>query len=1473
MLTTNCTSKLSKQTIAIRSVSNRTYGRDTDALTTAAFLILQDGTCYRGKSFGAQKSMIGEVVFNTGMVGYPESLTDPSYSHQILSFTYPLIGNYGCPPFTKDDYGLYKFYESDRLQVSGVIVADYSSEYCHWNAVKSLHDWLKDEGVPGISGIDTRELTQKLRKESTMLGKIIVENDVPLVNPFTQNLCKLVSVKKPQIYGNGKYKITCVDCGIKQNIIRCLLEMGDVTVTVVPVDYPFSTLPYDGLFISNGPGDPNTAKETAAELAKCFEFDKPIFGICMGNQLMALAAGGTVYKLPFGNRGQNQPVIDLATHNVYITPQNHGYAVDNMSLPADWKPAFLNANDGSNEGISHRKKPFFSVQFHPEAQSGPHDTKFLFKRFYDYVVEGTKGTIRLEERKGLPKKTLILGSGALQIGQAGEFDYSGSQAIKALKEEGVQTVLINPNIATVQTAKGIADQIYYLPVTIDYVEKVIERERPDSILLGFGGQTGLNCGLELDRRGILKKYNVRVLGTPVATIEVAEDRKLFNAALAEIDQPVAPSFACTTVEDGLVAAHKIGYPVMVRAAFALGGLGSGFCHNDDEFRELTTKALGNSPQVLVEKSMKGWKEVEYEVVRDCLDNCITVCNMENFDPMGIHTGESIVVAPSQTLTNQEYHMLREAAIKVVRHLGIVGECNIQYTLDPYSEQYYIIEVNPRLSRSSALASKATGYPLAFVAAKLSLNIPLSEIRNSVTKTTSACFEPSLDYIVTKIPRWDLDKFSRVKPQLGSQMKSVGEVMAIGRTFEESMQKALRTIHMGKNNGFDLKKGQFTTTEALDDELVRPTPQRIYAIAQAFENGYSVDKLAEMTKIDRWFLYKLENIWNYRKQIQGAGSLLKISAPLMRDIKVAGFSDQYIASLLKNNDQMAVREYRKGMGIIPVVKQIDTLAAEFPAKTNYLYMTYHDKFNDVPQSNGSIIVLGSGTYRIGSSVEFDYCAVTAARALRKEGETTVMINYNPETVSTDYDESDRLYFEELSLERVLDIYDHENPKGVIVSVGGQEAQNLALPLHHAGCKVLGTSPLAIDQCEDRFKFSQLLDKYGVEQPAWKELSTTKKAEEFAEEVGYPVLVRPSFVLSGAGMKVAYNHKQLIEFLGAAVDVSPDHPVVMTRFLLGARELELDAVANKGQIVNWAISEHVEDAGVHSGDATMICPSDTVPSDVAARLREIGSIIASALKISGPMNVQFLWKEKEILVIECNLRASRSFPFVSKVYDINFIETATKIFLEQEIRYNEDCGRPLDYTGCKAPQFSFQRIHGSDPVLGVEMASTGEVACFGRNKYEAFLKAYLSVPSNFKMPQNDTIILSGALPKELLPSIKDLQAMGYKIFGETAVITKLFGEEFLKSKNVTGYKSSAEVFALIESKKVDIVFNYPEPEEEAYNYLIRRKAVDFGVPLMNNLRVSQFICESLKTVKTINCESYEDYYHPDKKRTKPTLLHYK
>jgi carbamoyl-phosphate synthase large subunit len=973
-------------------------------------------------------------------------------------------------------------------------------------------------------------------------------------------------------------------------------------------------------------------------------------------------------------------------------------------------------------------------------------------------------------------------------------------------------------------------------------------------LLGFGGQTGLNTGVELAHQGILDKYNVRVLGTSVDSIMATEDRELFNRKLAEIGEPFAKSEAVVTVKAALEAAEKVNYPVIVRAAYALGGLGSGFANNPTELEALASRALSSAPQILVEKSLKGWKEVEYEVVRDAQDNCITVCNMENFDPMGIHTGESIVVAPSQTLSNEEYHMLRTAAIKTVRHLGIVGECNIQYALNPYSLEYSVIEVNPRLSRSSALASKATGYPLAFVAAKIALGIPMHQISNSVTKSTSACFEPSLDYIVTKIPRWDLKKFERVSPLLGSQMKSVGEVMAVGRTFEESLQKALRMVDPS-NAGFEAK-----FDGDMDEELKNPTPNRIFAIAKAMEQGYSVDTIWQLTKIDKWFLEKLKHIVEIRKNIVSVGNVTDIPRELMREAKSAGFSDKQIGKYTKA-EELEVRGVRKSMGVVPVVKQIDTLAAEFPAKTNYLYMTYNGQKSDIPEDKGGVMVLGSGTYRIGSSVEFDYCAVSAVRNLRKMGEKTIMVNYNPETVSTDYDESDKLYFEELSLERVMDIHDRESPNGVIVSVGGQQPQNIALPLYKNGVNVLGTNPHKIDQAEDRYKFSKLLDSIGVGQPEWKELSSMDEAKTFSNKVGYPVLIRPSYVLSGAAMNVAANEEELVNYLAMAADVNPDHPVVITKFVLGAREVELDGVACDGTMVNWAISEHIENAGVHSGDATMILPSDTLSQQVKSRVFEMGSKIAKALEISGPCNIQFLVKGDEILVIECNLRASRSFPFVSKTYDIDFIETATKVFMGQKITPNYKCNSDLKYVGVKAPQFSFQRLGGADPVLGVEMASTGEVACFGENKYEAFLKAMTSVPPYFKMPtKQKTVLLSGNVTQEFVKSAQIFVNGGFTLFAtpEVAPLLKKNNVKFTElAKPDLASKDANNAITWVTQKKLDLVINFPTRNEDISNYNLRRKSVDFGVPCLTNEQVCAFLAEALTRVKDMPIKNYDDY----------------
>lgn len=1333
-----------------------------------------------------------------------------------------------------------------------MIVSQYSPTYSHWNAERSLGQWLKDEGIPALTGIDTRALTKKIREKGVMLGKIVIDADVPFRDPNESNLVAEVSIKQPQTFGKGQYKIIAVDCGIKSNIIRSLVELGDTTVKVVPWNYDFTKEDYDGLFISNGPGDPSMVKETVDNIRKAMDIGKPIFGICLGNQLMARAAGASTYKLKFGNRGQNQPCVDLVTSRVYITPQNHGFAVDNQTLPMGWKPYFINVNDGTNEGLLHSSKPFFSVQFHPEARAGPQDTSFLFRKFYDSIIQekGKKvhsGASVYANPKRPVDKVLILGSGALQIGQAGEFDYSGSQCIKALKESDIQTVLINPNIATVQTSKEMADRTYYLPVTTQMVEQVIAKEKPDGILLGFGGQTALNTGIALHEEGILSKYKVKVLGTQVDSIIAAEDRQIFADKLIEIGEKLAPSIAATNIEDALVAAEKIGYPIIIRSAFSLGGLGSGFCYNPTELKEMAAKAFASSPQILVEKSIKGWKEVEYEVVRDANDNCITVCNMENFDPMGIHTGESIVVAPSQTLSNDEYHMLRSAAIRTIKHLNIVGECNIQYALDPHSQDYCIIEVNPRLSRSSALASKATGYPLAFVAAKLSLGITLPEVQNSVTKTTSACFEPSLDYIVTKIPRWDLKKFTRSNFRLGSSMKSVGEVMAIGRSFEESFQKALRMVDPS-NVGFQSKKPR----QELEEELKNPTPERPFAIALAFDKGYTVDQIHELTKIDRWFLDKLKGIKETEKELGGLKSIEKVSFALMEKAKQQGFSDEQIGRIVKSSED-EVRVFRKKMNVLPKVKQIDTLAAEFPAKTNYLYMTYNAAVSDLPEDKDGYLVLGSGVYRIGSSVEFDYCSTKTASYLRKLGHKSIMVNYNPETVSTDYDESDKLYFEELSLERVLDIYERESPKGVVVSMGGQQPQNIAMALHRHGVRILGTHPHNIDMAEDRYKFSKMLDSIGVDQPEWKELKTMDEATSFATKVGYPVLVRPSYVLSGAAMKVAYNSKELVDYLGVAASVSPLHPVVISKFIEGAREIECDAVAQKGKLINWAVSEHVENAGVHSGDATMVLPSDNVGPKLHSKLVQISAKIAVALDISGPLNVQYIVKGNDIKVIECNLRASRSFPFVSKTYNIDFIETATRIFLGEQLQPNPKCDAPLPHVCVKFPMFSFQRLLGSDPVLGVEMASTGEVACFGHNKYEAFLKAMYSIPAMRHADKHKTFLVSGAINDEFAPYAKQLTELGYKLYATPEAQAPL-----QKAKVQYTQVDAKTAVDMLRKKAIELTINFPHRAEDEHQYNIRRSTVDFAVPIITNQQVAQFFITALQKSGPLKPLSYQEYW---------------
>ncbi len=1068
----------------------------------------------------------------------------------------------------------------------------------------------------------------------------------------------------------------------------------------------------------------------------------------------------------------------------------------------------------------------------------------------------------------LNKKVLLLGSGALKIGEAGEFDYSGSQALKALKEEGIQTVLINPNIATVQTSEGVADKIYFLPVTPFFVEKVIEKERPDGVLLSFGGQTALNCGVELYRSGIFEKYNVKVLGTPVQSVIDTEDRELFVHKLDEIDVKTIKSVAVETIEAAYEAAESLGFPIIVRAAYALGGMGSGFCDNREELQALAEKAFNYSNQLLIEKSLKGWKEIEYEVVRDQYDNCITVCNMENFDPLGIHTGESIVVAPSQTLTNQEYHKLRELAIRIIRHIGIVGECNVQYAFDTVSEDYRVIEVNARLSRSSALASKATGYPLAFVAAKLALGYGLNELKNSVTKSTTAFFEPALDYIVCKIPRWDLGKFHGVSHEIGSSMKSVGEVMAIGRSFEEVIQKGLRMIAQGMH-GFVANKE--LEVDNIDKALSEPTDKRIFIISQALAKGYSIERIHELTKIDLWFLQKLQNIYLCSKEIEKNNSIEELSEKLLKEAKQKGFSDFQIAKLLfKNSDKATderqnLRNHRKSLGILPVVKQIDTLAAEYPAQTNYLYLTYNGSANDVRYlgDKRSVIVLGSGAYRIGSSVEFDWCSVNALQTIREKGWRGVMINYNPETVSTDYDMCDRLYFDELTYERVMDIVELENPHGLILSTGGQIPNNLALALDKSGVPILGTSAASIDNAEDRHKFSSMLDRLDIDQPRWRELSSLEDIDAFVDEVGFPVLVRPSYVLSGAAMNVCSNATELEHFLKLAANVSQKHPVVVSEFIENAKEIEIDAVANKGEIVTYAISEHIEFAGVHSGDATIQFPPQKLYVETVRRIKRITRLIAESLQITGPFNIQFLAKDNDIKVIECNLRASRSFPFVSKVLKINFIEIATRVMLGEEVEKPSKSEFDLDYVGIKASQFSFSRLQKADPVLGVDMASTGEVGCIGDDYYEAVLKSMLSV--GMRIPKKNVLISSGTIHSklDLLAASRLLHEKGYNIYASSG------SHKFLSENNIPSilvYQPSEDLrpnaLELIREKQVDLVVNIPKnltPGELTNGYKIRRAAIDYNIPLFTNSRLaSAFIhafCEM--DINNIPIKSWDEY----------------
>ncbi|KAH9909114.1 carbamoyl-phosphate synth [Xylariomycetidae sp. FL2044] len=1475
-------------------------------------LDLQDQSSYQGYSFGAKKSIAGELVFQTGMVGYPESITDPSYRGQILVITFPLVGNYGVPSRETMDELLRDrpaHFEASEIHIAGLVVSSYAGEdYSHFLATSSLGTWLKEQGVPAMYGVDTRALTERIRQEGSMLGRMLLQKQnltnghsngvngaignqilkkdwrpyfetVEWVNPNTKNLVAEVSIKAPQLYkprpetalkhpSGRNLRVLCLDVGMKNNQLRCFLNRG-IEVLVCPWDHDFSKgagEEYDGLFISNGPGDPAVMKEPVKHIAEAMKINRtPVFGICLGHQLLAQAAGAKTQKMKFGNRGHNIPCTSMITGKCHITSQNHGFAVDAQTLPSEWRELFVNANDGSNEGIMHLSKPHFSVQFHPESTPGPRDTEFLFDVFIQTIVNCARDPRLLDSPVSFPggtfeenerlhprvhaKKILVLGSGGLSIGQAGEFDYSGSQAIKALKEEGIYTVLINPNIATIQTSKGLADKVYFLPVTAEFVRKVIVYERPDAIYVTFGGQTALQVGIQL--KDEFEELGVKVLGTPIDTIITTEDRELFARSMDSIGEKCAKSASASSVDEAMRVVKDIGFPVIVRAAYALGGLGSGFANNEAELLDLCNKALAASPQVLIERSMKGWKEIEYEVVRDAQDNCITVCNMENFDPLGIHTGDSIVVAPSQTLSDEDYNMLRTTAVNVIRHLGVVGECNIQYALNPFSKEYCIIEVNARLSRSSALASKATGYPLAFIAAKLGLGIPLKDIKNSVTKVTCACFEPSLDYVVVKMPRWDLKKFTRVSTQLGSSMKSVGEVMSIGRTFEEAIQKAIRSIDF-HNLGFNETKALMS----IDDELQTPSDQRLFAIANAMNAGYSVERIWELTKIDKWFLHRLKGLSDFGKQMTKFNTMQISKRPdLVLQGKRLGFSDGQLAKFWESNE-LAVRRMRLEFGITPFVKQIDTVAAEFPAFTNYLYLTYNASAHDIHFNDHGVMVLGSGVYRIGSSVEFDWCSVRAIRTLRESGFKTIMVNYNPETVSTDYDEADRLYFENINLETVLDIYQMESASGVLGAMGGQTPNNIALPLLRAGVKVLGTSPEMIDRAENRYKFSRMLDEIAVDQPTWKELTSFEDARSFCRNVSYPVLVRPSYVLSGAAMNTVYSEADLHTYLEQAAEVSREHPVVITKYIENAKEIEMDAVAKDGTVVGHFISEHVENAGVHSGDATLILPPQDLEKTTIERIEEATRKIGAKLNVTGPFNIQFIAKDNDIKVIECNVRASRSFPFVSKVMGVDLIEMATKAIMGVPFEEYPPTTIAQDCVGVKVPQFSFSRLSGADPVLGVEMASTGEVASFGMDKYEAYLKALMS--TGFKIPKSNILLSIGSYKdkKEMLPSVEKLQKMGYKLFA-TAGTADFLQEhgipvQFLETlgNEEDDQRSEFSLTQHLANNMINLFINLPSNNKYrrpanymSKGYQTRRMAVDYQIPLVTNVKNAKILVEAI------------------------------
>jgi len=1484
-------------------------------------LELETGEKFEGINFGFNSSTIGELVFQTGITGYPETITDPSYAGQLIVFTTPLINNYGFPKDIINNYNINEAIESDKPSCKSIIVQEYTKNSSHYNAQKSFEDWLIKNEVVALEGIDTRQLTQIIRENGSCKAIIYQEglSKPEFIDIGKMNLIEDIVSKTLKTYGDiSNPKILFFDCGTKNSQLTSLLNRN-LCLDRVPYDYDIDLgriENYAGIFISNGPGNPEQLPKLISFIKSVMEnnINIPIFGICLGHQIMGLAAGFKVTKMKYGNRGQNIPcgfVDNELTHRTIITSQNHGYAVKNINL-SNWEELFRNINDNSNEGICHKTKPYFSVQFHPEARGGPEDANFLFDIFRDLVSNGNvnenvKSLIRdsldypkLNQELKTEGKVLILGSGGLSIGQAGEFDYSGSQAIKAYKECGLEVILINPNIATIQTSKGLANKIYYTPITLDFVKKIIMEEKPNYLSVSFGGQTALNCGIQLKDDGILEDLKVQVLGTNLNSVMISEDRDKFKQVLKEIDIEVPPSDCSNNLEDSISIANKIGYPVLVRAGFCLGGQGSGFANNDNELEVLVEKALQISNTVIIDKSLKGWKELEYEIIRDEYNNCISVCNMENFDPLGVHTGESIVVAPSQTLNDLEYQKLRSVCFKIVRKMGIVGECNVQFALDTNSSKFYVIEMNARLSRSSALASKATGYPLAYIAAKLSLGYSLSELKNKITMKTSSCFEPSLDYLVVKIPRWDLDKFPLTPKTLGSHMKSVGEVMAIGRNFTEALQKAIRMV--GEyGDGFmpDIYNQSEWKSETLN--LGNKLKAHNKRISDIFNILYfkllNPVEISKLSGIDKWFIYQIQKIVNCFHLLENNNIFQRKNnkdKEIIMYCKKNGLSDKQIANISKITET-EIRRFRYQNNIVPFVKQIDTVAGEFPCYTNYLYLTYNASDSDncvVDKKN--IIVLGSGVYRIGSSVEFDWCCVTCIQQLRKMGFGTIMINNNPETVSTDYDEADKLYFEELSVETVYSIYNIENHidnklKGLILSMGGQNSNNIAMDLYRLKLNILGTNPEMIDMAENRYKFSRMLDTVNIDQPTWKELTSIEEAIKFCNKVSYPCLIRPSYVLSGAAMNVAYNDIDLELYLNDARNVSQEYPVVISKFIEEAKEIEVDAVAHNGKVVILAISEHIENAGVHSGDATLVLPAQDLNKDTIGRIRDIVFRIAANLNVSGPLNLQLIAKDNNLKVIECNLRVSRSFPFASKTLDINMIRIATTIICEplstdslikKYIKLPEEI--QFDRIGVKVPQFSFHRLENADVDLGVEMSSTGEVAGFGCNRNIAYLKGLAA--TGFKIPSLTCTNLLLSIGKEkhkneFMPMVLFILNMGWKIYTTDGTYNYYKEKIEDKTENII-MLSKSEIIDYIKNKKFNLIINIPNNtisnnDNKSFGFTIRRMSLDFNISLLVDIKCSKLLIESIYYYyhKGIDLDTYFDVintYKNDNKKGNKSIL---